>query len=65
MNATNLNEWKARLADEQLRDEALQEIVKRLPATSLERLDDFEEFDRIGQLIAAARMAFPNAARGQ
>ena len=65
MNATNLNEWKARLADEQVRDEALQEIVKRLAATSLERLDDLEEFDLIGQLIAAARVAFPDAARGQ
>ena len=65
MNATNLNEWKTRLANPQQREVAVREIVERLAATSLERLEDLDEFDRIGQLIAAARLAFPEATRGQ
>ena len=54
-------DWKARLADSELRSGAIEEIVKQLASTSLERLGDLEEFDRIGQLIAAARIAFPDA----
>jgi hypothetical protein len=63
MNATNLNEWKTRLANPQQCEVAVREIVERLAATSLERLEDLDEFDRIGQLIAAARLAYPEATR--